>query len=114
MERKEYEEYKKAKLLKKLRDGATIITMYRDASEYFLHKELATALMTNTTVTKMDLTQNCIDDKGAKDLAAVLENNTTLTEICLLSNGISAAGAKDLALCELTVYLRNVDSGQTT
>ncbi|CAG8540026.1 2531_t:CDS:1 [Ambispora leptoticha] len=55
------------------------------------------ALQKNSTVTKLDLSFNCVGDHEAKWLAKVLQKNQTLREIYLTSNKIEAQGAKLLA-----------------
>ena len=58
---------------------------------------LANALKFNTTLSVLNLSENCIGDAGAANLADALESNKTLTELNLTINGIGDAGAANLA-----------------
>ena len=55
---------------------------------------LATALLTNTTLTSMDLSANHIGAAGAQALATALLTNTTLTSMNLVYNSIGDAAAQ--------------------
>ena len=58
---------------------------------------LADVLKFNTTVIKLNLCDNDIDDVGAAGLADSLKSNKTLTTLCLRDNDIHDAGAACLA-----------------
>ena len=58
---------------------------------------LADVLKSNTTVTKLDLHHNFIDDACLASLAEMLKSNTTLTKLNLCSADFGAAGAASLA-----------------
>ena len=66
----------------------------RSAGNVFV---LADVLKSNTTVIKLNLCDNDIDDAGAAGLADALKSNKTLKELNLGSNSIRDAGAKSLA-----------------
>ena len=58
---------------------------------------LAQAMAANSTVTKLNLSENEIGDSGAAALAKAVEVNSTLAELYLLSNKIGDSGAAALA-----------------
>lgn len=57
---------------------------------------LCQALITNTFVTKIDLTNNVIGDVGACTLADLLAANKSITDVCLKKNSIGNRGAQKL------------------
>ena len=59
--------------------------------------KLATALETNTALTRLSLRHNKIGDAGAAKLATALEKNIVLTELDLTSNNIGDDAAAKLA-----------------
>jgi len=64
---------------------------------------LAKALTANTTLTTLIFYNNNIGDEGAKELAKALATNTTLTTLSLNINNIGAEGAKELATIRLAL-----------
>ena len=58
---------------------------------------VAEALHHNSTLTKLDLSNNSISDAGAVSVAEALHHNSTLTKLDLSNNSISDAGAVALA-----------------
>eukprot|EP01063_Lacrimia_lanifica_P035846 TRINITY_DN6948_c0_g1_i1.p1 TRINITY_DN6948_c0_g1~~TRINITY_DN6948_c0_g1_i1.p1 ORF type:complete len:341 (+),score=129.47 TRINITY_DN6948_c0_g1_i1:73-1095(+) len=71
---------------------------------------LADALVTNTSVTHLDLSMNRIGDAGARALAAALERGDALMDVRLDGNFITAEGVE--ALCravEQSVSLTKLD-----
>ena len=75
---------------------------------------IAKALLTNNTLTILDLSTNSIGDPGAACLAAALKHNSTLTKLVLYNNRISQEGIKAFAkgleqnftLLTLELYLK--------
>ncbi|CAF1067358.1 unnamed protein product, partial [Didymodactylos carnosus] len=65
-------------------------------------KAIATALMTNQTLTTLDLGYNQISADEATAIAAALMTNQTLTTLNLWNNQISADGAKAIATALMT------------
>jgi Ran GTPase-activating protein (RanGAP) involved in mRNA processing and transport len=59
--------------------------------------DLAETLVWNTTLTRLDLFHNKINNAGAMDLGRALEKNIALTDLDLGSNLIGDAGAITLA-----------------
>lgn len=55
---------------------------------------LCQAMITNTYVTKIDLSNNIIGDVGACTLADLLAANKSVTEVCLRKNSIGNRGAQ--------------------
>jgi len=73
-------------------------------------KALADALMSNRTLTSMNLGLNSIGNEGAEALADALKSNRTLTSMNLSRNSIGKEGAEALAEalktnCTLTLQL---------
>ena len=66
----------------------------RSAANVFV---LADVLKSNTTVIKLNLCDNDIDDAGAGGLADALKSSTTLTVLDLSENSIGDAGVANLA-----------------
>ena len=55
------------------------------------------ALLTNKSLTFLDLTNNSIGNDGASELAKVLRRNQTITEMKLWGNPIGKSGAEALS-----------------
>ena len=58
---------------------------------------IAQALHHNSTLKKLDLSNNRLSDAGAVALAQALHHNSTLKDLCLSNNRLSDAGAVSLA-----------------
>ena len=84
-----------------LMHNITLKKITLDCHEKFYNgaaQSFANLLMTNTTLTHIDLSSNNIDSIGAEALANVLYTNTTLLVLNLCFNRISDEGAKALSL----------------
>ena len=76
-------------------------------------KAFAKALITNTTLTELNLSDNKISDEGGKALAEALKINTTLTTLIILKNFISNEGAKAIAeVLKTNTTLTKIDLGE--
>ncbi len=76
------------------------VEVYEEACKKYgvsVNEQVRSALMMNSTRSKIDLSGQRIGDKGAKALAEVLKVNKSITEINLGENQIGDEGAKALA-----------------
>jgi Ran GTPase-activating protein (RanGAP) involved in mRNA processing and transport len=55
------------------------------------------SLVTNTTLTTLDLSNNCLTDKGCEAIVLILKNKFALVELMLHNNNITAFGALKVA-----------------
>ncbi|KAL0251943.1 hypothetical protein GEMRC1_001155 [Eukaryota sp. GEM-RC1] len=80
-------------------------------NNYFLYcfirdegaRVLADALVINTTLTNIDLSQNSIGEEGARVLAKVLKVNSTVASINLSQNCIGPKGVRILTAFKVNV-----------
>ncbi|XP_071602019.1 leucine-rich repeat-containing protein 74A isoform X2 [Heliangelus exortis] len=70
-------------------------------------KAIAIALVSNTTITHLELEDNCILAEGAICIAEMLQENSSLQELNMSNNHLDTAGAKAIAslLLDNTSYL---------
>ena len=87
-------------MLRDQSDLNSLGTRYNQISDIGVH-DLAQALLTNQTLTHLDLFWNQIGHEGVHDLAQMLWTNQTLTHLNS-DNHIGAEGAHDLAQALLT------------
>ncbi|CAF4419774.1 unnamed protein product, partial [Didymodactylos carnosus] len=80
----------------------TTLKLYNNQISADGAKAIATALITNQTLTTLDLGSNQISADGAKAIATALMTNQTLTTLDLDDNQISADGAKAIATAPMT------------
>ena len=66
-------------------------------------KELAQALLNNTSLTVLNLGSNKIGDAGAEKLAQVLAKNTRLTMLELFDNDSNASGQQHIGLINVRI-----------
>ncbi|XP_074062667.1 leucine-rich repeat-containing protein 74B isoform X3 [Macrotis lagotis] len=59
-------------------------------------RALASALMTNTSITKLNLSDNWLNEEGAAAIAGMLKENCFITDLDLSDNKVGAKGAKPL------------------
>uniref|UniRef100_A0A8C5LNE5 Uncharacterized protein n=1 Tax=Leptobrachium leishanense TaxID=445787 RepID=A0A8C5LNE5_9ANUR len=73
-------------------------------------KALALSLVTNTSIVRLDLSDNWLEGEGAAAIADMLKENCYVSELCLSDNRLGLRGAKaiSLMLAENTT-LRKVD-----
>ena len=80
-------------------------------------KVIAKALLTNQSLTFLDLTNNSIGNDGAIELAKVLQRNQAITEMKLWGNPIGKSGAEALSQAFRVdpihaAYLRQAEAGE--
>ena len=69
--------------------------------------KIANLLLTNTSLTTLDLSYNELGDKGVATLTNALLKNTTLKKLILVDNGITTEGVK--AILSANTNLTSID-----